>query len=171
MNGRYWSQAAADNVYQLPVIHLDQLYWEPGWLPTPAELFAERVESIVSEECWIVDGNYSATICPRLERADLAIFLDLPRRICFLRVLTRMAKSWGKVRNDGPDGCPERLDLNFLWWVWTWFGNHRDQMIERLSELDPAVNVVWLRSPRDVDTWVSREFGKLQGGEEGVERR
>jgi len=42
----------------LPVIHLDEHYWQPGWVATPAEQWQDRQRGLVAYDCWIVDGNY-----------------------------------------------------------------------------------------------------------------
>ena len=41
----------------LPVVHLDGLFWKPGWVRTPDDEWADilRVETAKPE--WIIDGN------------------------------------------------------------------------------------------------------------------
>jgi adenylate kinase family enzyme len=60
----------------LNVIHLDALYWRPGWVAPPDEEWDTIVEEIASQENGITDGNYGRTMEPRLERADTVVFLD-----------------------------------------------------------------------------------------------
>src|SRR5256886_17527246 len=48
----------------LPLIHLDLLYWRPGWQPTPGEEWHETVRRLVAGESWIIDGNYGGAAGP-----------------------------------------------------------------------------------------------------------
>jgi hypothetical protein len=41
------------------VIHLDALYWQPGWIKPSKEERAATVETLLSRDAWIMDGNYS----------------------------------------------------------------------------------------------------------------
>src|SRR5438034_11750677 len=60
----------------LPLIHLDALYWRPGWDPTPADEWRARVEALANEPAWIMDGNYGGTLDIRLAASDTIVFLD-----------------------------------------------------------------------------------------------
>ena len=106
--------------YGLPVFHLDQAYWQPGWIETPPEVFRAEVERIAALPAWVIDGNYTALIESRLRAADTLIYLDVPSWLSVLRIVRRVSTSYGGVRADSALGCPERLDLGFLRYAWTW---------------------------------------------------
>lgn len=106
----------------LPVFHLDQVYWQPGWAKTPADRFRSEVERIAGLPAWVIDGNYTDTIKPRLAAADAVIYLDVPSWLSVLRLLRRTLAGYGRVRADAAPGCAERLDLAFLRYAWSW--NH-----------------------------------------------
>ena len=103
----------------LPLLHLDQLYWRPGWRKTPKAEWERIVADLAARDEWIMDGCYDSSFHIRMPRADTIIWLDLPRRIAFPRVLRRIALSFGRVRQDAAPGCPEWLDWEFLRWAWT----------------------------------------------------
>ena len=63
----------------LPVIHLDKLFWTPGWVSIPKEEFDRVHVDAVSKEKWIIDGNFDRTIPVRLKRCDTVIYLDFSR--------------------------------------------------------------------------------------------
>ncbi len=106
--------------YDLPVFHLDQAFWQPGWVRTAEADFHAEVRRIAALPGWVIDGNYTDTIAPRLAAADTVIYLDVPTWLCMFRVLRRTALSYGKARADLPADCPERVDFEFLKFVWTW---------------------------------------------------
>jgi adenylate kinase family enzyme len=102
----------------LPLIHLDQLHWRPGWVEPNKEDWKRTVSELVERPGWIMDGNYGGTLPMRTAAADTVIFLDFPTWICLSRVLLRIVSWWGRTREDMASGCPERLDFVFLRWIW-----------------------------------------------------
>ncbi|MCW6510188.1 AAA family ATPase [Lichenifustis flavocetrariae] len=106
--------------FGLPVFHLDQSYHRPGWVPAPSEAFRADVERITRGAAWVIDGNYTETISPRLRAADTIIYLDIPAWLAMVRIIRRILTSFGQVRADAAPGCPERLNLEFLRFAWTW---------------------------------------------------
>src|SRR5262245_28035011 len=42
----------------LPVVHLDALFWNPGWVPTEKNQFREKVAKAAAASMWVIDGNY-----------------------------------------------------------------------------------------------------------------
>jgi adenylate kinase family enzyme len=106
----------------IPVCHLDQLYWRPGWKP-PADLSAFRrsVDTVVAGERWILDGGFFDTAGnARLERADVVVLFDLPTVLCLYRAIKRWWTYRGEVRPDLPPGCPEGFDLEFYRYIVTY---------------------------------------------------
>jgi len=49
-------------ILELPVVHLDQLWWRPGWIEAGTDAFDAELERVVSTDTWIIDGNYSRTL-------------------------------------------------------------------------------------------------------------
>lgn len=73
----------------IPVIHLDQHFWIPNWVPTPREEWAGVQVGLLAGKSWIADGNYGGTLDVRLSRADTVIVLTLPKWRCTWRALKR----------------------------------------------------------------------------------
>jgi len=120
----------------LPVVHLDKLFWNSGWVESSREELDEKIRAAMNMEKWIMDGNYSRTMEMRLERADGVIYLDLPRIVCLWSVLKRVVRNYGQVREDMPEGCPERLDVEFLRFVWDFNGKNREKIYGLLKNAD-----------------------------------
>lgn len=113
--------------YDLPVFHLDQAYWQPGWIETPPGRFRKEVERIAALPAWVIDGNYTDTIGPRLRAADTVIYLDVPTWLSVLRILRRMLVAYGRVRADSAPGCAERFEPGFLRFAWNWNRTRRTE--------------------------------------------
>jgi adenylate kinase family enzyme len=132
----------------LPLFHLDQLYWRPGWQRIPNDEWMRLMTDLAARDEWIMDGGYRNTFHIRMPRADTILWLDLPRRIAFPRVLKRIALSFGRVRDDAAPGCPERLDWQFLAWAWTFERAHAAKYRQALAEHGGHANLhVFTSSP------------------------
>src|SRR5207245_1270390 len=136
----------------LPVVHLDVLFWRPGWTPAPREEARAAFAAAIAEEGWILDGNFLTVenAYARFDRADTVIFLDLPRATCLWRVLKRFVRERRRSRPDLPEGCPEGLELSFLRWIWRYPRDDRPRVVGILASLDRRVDVRHLRSRSDV---------------------
>lgn len=134
----------------LPVIHLDTLYWRPGWEPTPREEWAALVDELLGRDEWIMDGNYGGTMERRLAACDTVVFLDLPRTLCLWRVVARSIRYRGRTRPDMREGCDERLTWEFVSWVWDYPRASRPGVLKRVRELKSGQQVFHLRSTREV---------------------
>jgi adenylate kinase family enzyme len=73
-----------------PFHELDALFWQPGWVESTAEELRARVEPIVAEEAWVIDGSYQGKIGDLvLRNADVVVWLDLPMRVWLPRLVRR----------------------------------------------------------------------------------
>ncbi|SOD03809.1 Adenylate kinase [bacterium JGI 053] len=139
----------------LPVIHLDAEHWRPGWVETPADEWAAKVRELAAGERWIIDGNYGKTMEIRLAAADTIVFLDFPRRICLWRVLRRQLQYRGRSRPDMTEGCPERITLQFVRWIWEYPRTRRPKVLADMRSTGAHARHVILRSPREVEGFVA----------------
>ncbi len=135
----------------LPLIHMDQLGWQAGWVETEkAELNARLAEAIAGER-WLIEGNYGSTLAPRLERADTVIYLDFPVTLCLWRLVKRIVTLRGQSRADMPEGCPERFDAAFFWYVMNWNAGPRPRTEAHIAP--HAGKVIRLQSPQMLAEW------------------
>ncbi len=126
----------------LPVFHLDQAFWRAGWVEAPGEVFRAEVERMSALPAWVIDGNYTATMAPRLQTADTVVYLDAGSWRSIARVMRRIAGSYGRVRPDSAEGCPERLDLAFLRFAWSWNRRNRPRVLAALDGFAGRILVV-----------------------------
>ena len=140
----------------LPVFHLDQIYWSPGWVETPPEQFRAVQRALVRGERWIIDGEYGPTLELRLAAADTVVVLDLPRTVCAWRIVKRVliyGRGAGPVRPDLAPGCPERFDgefVGFLRYVWRYPRDRCPQWTRVIERQARPPRVIRLGSPRAV---------------------
>ena len=89
-----------------------------------------------------MDGNFDRTMPARIAKCDTIIYLDFSRVACLLGVLKRVITTYGKVRPDMGEGCPERFDLDFLKWVWYYNRKNREKNYRLLNEAEGIETVV-----------------------------
>lgn len=159
--GKSTVAAKLGEILELPVVHLDSLFWLPGWIESPREQFAAKLESILQDANWVIDGNYSGTLQQRLSVCDCVVFLDLPRWICIYRVLGRAIRYRGTTRPDMADGCPERLNAGFLRWVWNYRKRSHPKVLSLLSNLQDHQSVFHLRSNAEVNRFLTGLVKKI----------
>ncbi len=133
----------------IPVVHLDKLFWKPGWVSLKPEEFDPLMRRELAKGRWIMDGNFGRTLPKRLERCDTAIFLDFSRFACLMGVCKRIVTTYGKVRPDMGEGCPERIDLEFMKWIWNFNRDHRERFYRLLNEAQ-GVETIVLKNRREV---------------------
>lgn len=142
-------------ILQLPLFHLDQLYWQPGWVESSQEDFEIRLKEVLKSESWLIDGNYSRTLKQRAELADAIIFLDFSTFDCITGVLKRIFSGYGKVRKDMTVGCPERFDLEFISYVVNFARDQRPKLMDCLAEIPESKQVITLKNRKMVEQFLT----------------
>ena len=139
----------------LEVLHLDKFHWRAGWVEPSKEEWLQTVTDLINRESWIIDGNYGGTLELRMQRCDTIIFLDLSRFLCVWRIVKRNLRYRRGGRPDMTEGCPEKLDLEFVSWVWNYSRRSRPKVVEMLRRHAGSKRVIWLRSKADVEKFLS----------------
>ncbi len=139
----------------IEVKHLDKFYWRSGWQETPKEDWLRTVTELTSGESWIMDGNYGGTLEFRIQHCDTIIFLDMPRLLCLWRIFKRRLLYRNRSRPDIAEGCSERLDWEFIQWIWNYSRRTRPKVVKLLEEHSHSKQVVWLRSNAEVERFLA----------------
>ena len=82
----------------LPLYYLDMIWHKPDRTNISREEFDQRIREIVSQDAWIIDGNYNRTLELRMRECDTVFFLDYPLEVCLEGAASRI----GKERVDIP---------------------------------------------------------------------
>jgi adenylate kinase family enzyme len=126
----------------LPVIHLDKLFWRDNWQSVSNEEFDSLLDTELNKECWIMDGNYTRTLSTRLATCDTVIYLDFPRYICLWNVMGRIIRNYGRTRPDVGGHNPERFDFEFIKWVWNFNRTHRQKYHTLLNDMPDKTTLI-----------------------------
>ena len=141
----------------LPYHAIDDLTWEPNWVPVADEIQRERVATICATDAWVIDSAYGRWADVPLARADLIAGLDLPRWLSLSRLVRRTLRQI-VLRQETCNGNRETLRSTFfsrngiVHWHFRSFKRKQTRM--RAWHADPAMpEVVLLRSPAEVERW------------------
>lgn len=129
----------------IKLIHLDKEYWHSGWIETPKEEWAKKQEELIAGDEWIIDGNYGGTMDIRLSKADTVVFFDLSRLVCIFSYLKRVIANIGKTRPDMPEGCPEKIDIGFMKYIWNFPKTSRLRIASRLENCSDKNIIIFKR--------------------------
>jgi len=144
-------------ILDVPHVEIDGLFHGPAW--TPRASFEADVDTFSSRPGWVTEWQYGAVRALLAERADLMVWLDLPRSRVMRQVIRRTVarrlhreQLWnGNV--EGP-----------LWTIFTepdhivrWAWNTHHKTAGRVAELlrgRPGLDIVRLRNSGETGRWL-----------------
>ncbi len=126
----------------LPVVHLDRIFWLPGWVERDRDEFDALVREEMCKPRWIMDGNYNRTMEERIRYCDTILYLDFSRFTCLFGIFWRLLTNIGKTRPDMGPGCKEKVDWAFVKWVWNFNKNKRERYYRLLNEAEGKQTIV-----------------------------
>lgn len=102
----------------VPVLHLDTVHFVDNWEERDRSEANTIVKQFMAQKNWIIDGNYTKFFKEeRIEKADSVIILAFSRWTCLTRVIKRYFNYRKRSRPDMAEGCQEKLDWEFIWWI------------------------------------------------------
>ncbi len=142
---------------RVPHTELDALHHGPGWVPRPE--FLDDVRRLVARESWVTEWQYPQARPILAERADLVVWLDLPRWLVTRRVVRRTVRR--RIRreelwNGNREGPLWRIlvdDEHIIRWSWTSYPEVAERARALLADR-PELPVVRLRTPAEIERWV-----------------
>ena len=140
----------------IPMVSVDALFWKPGWVESDKAEFHARLAAAAQQPRWIMDGNFTSHLVElRRDACDTLIWFDLPRATCMMGILTRIARSYGEVRPEMAPGCPEKIDLEFFHYVWTFRERIRPKLLEYFEGLRPDQTFITFTNRAQADRYLS----------------
>ena len=143
-----FSRALRDRV-DLPLYHLDAIYWRDDRTHLSREEFYPLMQKIIAREEWIIDGNYNATLEWRISACDLLIFLDYPAEVCLEGVRARR----GQKRSDMP-WVEEGDDQEFLEFIRAFETESRPRILDLIGKY-PDKAVVTFRTREEAEGYLA----------------
>lgn len=149
-SGKSTFSTKLQNRLNIPLYHLDMLYWNNNKTTVEKSEFHRRLLQILEKNEWIIDGNYASTMELRINACDTVIFLDYPTKLCLNGIKARM----GKKRPDMPWVETEE-DAEFIEFIKNFDTTTRPQIIELLSKY-PNKNIYTFKTRKEADTFLNK---------------
>ena len=133
------------------VVHLDTLFWKPGWVPTPPEEWDALQRRELAADAWILDSQFDDMHPGWLAAADTVVFVDASLVRCLWRVAQR------RLNRDESVGVPSGTEpgplhhalLKFARNQWRYRTSVRRQLLVELERAQDGRRVVVLRGADD----------------------
>ena len=137
--------------FGLRYISMDRdIFWLPGWQLRPREEQRQRIAAVITEDRWLMDGSNPSSFDLRLPRTDIVLWVRMPRWLCLWGAVSRIVKGYGKARPEMAAGCPERIDLDFLRYIWNFERRHSPIFEESFALHGPNVPIFQLKSRKQI---------------------
>ncbi|MDH2442432.1 AAA family ATPase [Amnibacterium sp. CER49] len=150
--GKTTLAAAVARAAGIPHTEIDAVHWHAGWTPNPD--FAAHVQALADSDAWVTEWQYDVARPVLAARADLLVWLDLPRRVVLARVVRRTLRRrlrrlelWNG--NVEPALATILTDPeHIVRWAMRTYGIYPGRVREALAE-HPGVRLVRIRNGRD----------------------
>ena len=140
----------------LPVIHLDVLFWKPGWVESDRDDYLTRVMAALAVPVWICDGQFTSSFHLRMPMADTIVWIDQPRALCLIRAIWRAVTYRGGGRPDMAEGCQEKIDLEFYRYIWTFNREKAPELEAALTTHGAHARIFRLKSDREIARFLAQ---------------
>lgn len=103
-SGKTWLARRLAEPFGLPLVHLDDVHWEPGryGIARDRAVVHEDVRAIATGEAWLIEGVYGLYVGIALPRTTTLIWLDLSEEECVANIMRRGIQGGG--RQEAFDG-------------------------------------------------------------------
>ena len=137
----------------LPLYHLDMLYWNADKTVVEKSIFLNRLNEVLKKEAWIIDGNYASTMEKRIAECDTVFFLDFPLEVCLVGIENRK----GKPRSDMPwTEATDDTDEEFIEFIKNYNRENRPAVLELLEKYSDK-NIFIFHSHAEADAYIKSE--------------
>ena len=135
----------------LSLYYLDMIWHKPDGTNISREEFDKQLDSIISRDSWIIDGNYQRTLETRIKACDTVFLFDLPTEICIEGALSRI----GKKREDMP-WFENELDPEFRQWIESFRANQLPEVYRLLEKYKNNREIVVFRTREQANKFIEK---------------
>ncbi len=141
-------------------IELDELHFGPNWTEVPNEVMQQRLIGALTEDCWVVDGNYGFLRDYIWSRAETVVWLNFGLPVIMARLTRRTFKRifrheelWHGNRESLRMALMSR-DSILLWALTTYRRRRKEYSYLSANPRYAHLNFVELHTPRQVREWL-----------------
>ena len=151
-SGKSTFSKALHEITDIPLYHLDMLYWNADKTTVDKAVFREKLSGTIQKSQWIIDGNYDSTIELRLKACDTVIFLDYPVDVCLNGIRDRR----GKARTDLPwIEKSDEEDAEFIEFIKNYNSQNRPKVMALLDKYSDR-EIYIFKSRNEADEFLNK---------------
>ncbi len=157
--GKSWLATRLSALSGVPVYHMDQLSWMPGFIHRSTEELDAITREIHAQDQWIIDGGHYETGVERASRAHLLLWVDPPTAVQVAQVAWRSLRWHGKVRPGMGQGCAEtfgRHTFDAMTYAISSRQFHQDRAAEIVESANAYLKLTRIRSGREARAFLQR---------------
>ncbi len=144
-------------------IEMDALFWQPNWVESDNKEFLVKIEAAISNDGWVLDGNYSRTSSLKWAKVNTIIWLDysFSRTIfqAFKRAIQRIISKQEIWPNTGNVESFKQTFLSrksiILWTLQNYHSNRKKYFAIMESEKYSDIDFVRLSSPKEAKIFIA----------------
>lgn len=136
----------------LPLYYLDQIWHCSDGSHLSEKEFDDRLDELLKQERWIIDGNYSRTLVRRLAACDTVFLLDYPTDLCLLGAASRI----GHKREDLP-WIEQEFDAEFKQHIINFPQKRLPQIYQLLQSIREEKAVIIFKTREEANTYLKKE--------------
>ena len=139
------------------VLHLDALFWNPGWVATSPDEWEARQRLELAADSWIAEAQFDDVLVDWFREADTVVFVDAAPLRCLWRVARRrLNRQAGVGTPAGSEPGPSHKALaKFVRNQWHYRTSVRKQVLAELEREQVGRRVVVVRRRSDADAFLS----------------
>ena len=158
------------SVLGISYIQLDELFWKPNWVESKDEEFLPKVAAAVSEDTWVLDGNFSRTKDIKWQRADTVIWLDFNYFLTLTQLLKRTVyraitkgELWPNTdnRESFKKSFFDRSSI-LMWFFKNYKSNRKKYFNAMQSKEYPNLNFVHIQNRKEARDYIENARNKFK---------
>lgn len=129
----------------LPLFYLDRIWHKPDRTNVTRAEFDSALDAVLSQDRWIIDGNYQRTMEKRLKACDTVFLLDFPVELCLEGARSRV----GTLREEIP-WIETEFDPEFRQWIEDFPKDQLPQIYTLLKRYENEKKVIIFKSREEM---------------------
>ena len=154
-SGKSYFSKELSQILNIPVFHLDNIFWNKNKTHISKEEFDVRLNEILNEESYIIDGDYSRTYEIRMKNSDTIFFFNFSLEDSLKGAASRV----GSYRTD----CPfieDEFDPEFKEFLINWQIETRPIVLELLEKYKNK-NIIVFNNREEKEKYISQISSKI----------
>ena len=149
-SGKSYFSKELSQILNIPVYHLDNIFWDKDKKHISREEFDIKLNEILNEDSFIIDGDYSRTYEIRMKVADTIFFFNFSLEDS----LTGASSRVGTYRTD----CPfieNEFDPEFKEFLINWQVETKPRVLELLNKYKDK-NIIIFNNRDEKEKYISK---------------